>query len=169
MYLNIILSDIAFMSPMMKSGLYIYTQTYRFELFHLKVLIVIFFWLVISAGFNSTELWNISVYAIKYENILEYLGKKSIERLVFIEHFVRLLRRYWRHWKKSLTFMIISSFSQEENKEKEILFLQWIPSLGSGALRDVVKSNLVLHFSPGSLTLFEKVYRLYSWWDTIPS
>lgn len=54
-------------------------------------------------------------------------------------------RSYWL--KNHLLFL------KKKIMEKQILFIHWTPSLGPGELRDIVKSNLVLHFSPGSLFL----------------
>lgn len=119
-------SDTVFMLPMMKTGLHTrahtQTRTHTRTTYSLKIFNSFFLflvpnnWLVISAGFCSTELWNLCVYAIN-KKICWNVRKKITKRLVFIKHFIRLLRRYRRHWKNWL-FKIISSFSQEENSGK---------------------------------------------------
>ena len=107
-----------------------YTHIHKYERFHLKFLIVFFLflvpnnWLVISAGFYSTELWNLSVYAINKKicwNIrkihqetcfhqalyqtFEKVSKALKEVIDFQNHLFFFSRR--KRWKNK-----ISSFSE---------------------------------------------------------
>lgn len=132
--LNIIL--IVFMLPMMKTGLYTSTHIHKYELFHLKFLIVFFLflvpnnWLIISAGFYSTELWNLSVYAINKKicwNIRKihqetWLSSSTLSD--FWEDIEGIERSNWLS-KSSLLFL------KKKTRETQILFIQWInPQFG---------------------------------------
>lgn len=68
-----------------------------------------------------------------------------------MKHFSRLWEER-NHWlpKSCLLF-------REENSEKQILFIQWVPVRGLGSL-EMARSNLVLYFSPSFWGLWA-IYR----------
>lgn len=71
--IKVILSEIVFMFPIRKTGIHIHTQAWTI-LFKFLVAFFLFVGLqmVISAGFYSTELWNLSQYSVNKKTTLEH-------------------------------------------------------------------------------------------------
>lgn len=148
------------MLSMMKFGL----NRFTYELYHLKFLISIFSFDTYNWSFLLAFLqWTLKSFFML--SIRNYPGtlEKYPRDLLSSSTLSDFKRKHWRHWKRPLTTNHL--FLKKENNGKANL-LSVNPQLGDGDVRDIVKSNLVLYFSPGSLFL-RRFMGLFGWWDTI--